>query len=188
VVDAIQVGPGESPKPKPVQGPSRGEQVQYEENAGVLTKSGINDSFRMSACANVQMSKFVTRTCGFLPKLYVAVSWHHRSVSRVLIKGIVACRTQTNKCGLAEERSLPPRLCRCRKVTKATNGTAMMQSIQPGRVGACSDSRPSRFRNPYGYNPGTEERWWEQRPRVSLACVTPGCCKPLRYWEIRNRV
>jgi len=70
VVDAIQVGPGESPKPKPVLEPSRGEQAQYEENAGVLTKSEINDSFRMSACSNVQMSTFVTRACGFLPKMY----------------------------------------------------------------------------------------------------------------------
>ena len=60
VVDAIQVGPGESPKPKTILDPTLGEEVQYEENAGILTKSGINDSFRTSACPNVQMSTFVT--------------------------------------------------------------------------------------------------------------------------------
>lgn len=181
MVDAIQVGPGESPKPEPIGAPTHGKQVQYEENAGILTKSGINDSFRMSACSNVQKCpRLSLERVVFSPKCIVAVSWHHSLVSRVLIKSTVACRTQTNKYGLAEERPLPPRLCRCRKVTKAKNRTAMMQSIQPESVGASLDSRPSRCRNPYGHNSGAEERWWEQRTRVSLASVTPGCCKPLQ--------
>lgn len=171
----MPVGPREVPIPKTF-GDTHNESVRYEENtAGILTKSAINDSLQTSACSNVQISNAhvrhervfstpCTRYCIMASQVSITSS-HKR------------CHSMPYQLGLAEEGLLPLRSRLCWKVTGAKDETSDATRARRSFLGF----QTLRCGNPHGCNTGAV--------KTSLKlCVSPGCCKPLWYLEIRNRV
>ena len=203
MVDIIQVGPRGVPKTEKHRSSSPQRTVRYEENAGILTKSAINGTFPTSACSrstpNVQTWKCPRSSIErVFCTLYASLQYHGIVIVRPRVDSTSPCKhsqpnhsmpyvdKQVRSSGAGVIALSLARLCRRWKVPKTRNERDMMQSLQSKRVGACPDSRPFRCRNLYRHNTDAEEAM-EQRPFV-FRVHDPGCCKPLRYLEIRNRV